>query len=102
MVTWNSGGDQDGANGGVFAQRFDSKSNRVGEEFQVNKDFYLSSEPEDALPLDNEHSGQLPSNGYYGAQWSDVVLGKILDGQYEIENEQFANQFTDGNQRIKD
>ena len=52
---WSSdGSDRDGANDGVFAQRFDNKSNKVGEEFQVNKNYYLSSEyPEDALPLEN-------------------------------------------------
>ena len=92
-------GDQDGANDGVFAQTWES--NKVGDEFQINTNFYQSSElPEDALLMENGDIlvSYRENADYYGGQYSDVVLGKIPSGHYEIENEIFANQFTDGNQ----
>ena len=36
VITWTSGGPQDGSGWGVFAQRYDSSGTAVGGEFQVN------------------------------------------------------------------
>ena len=82
------------------------KATKVEGQFQINTNFYQSSElPEDALLLENGDIlvSYRENADYYGGQYSDVVIGKIPSGHYEIENETFANQFTDGNQgRIND
>ncbi|MEB3342272.1 DUF4347 domain-containing protein [Okeania sp.] len=36
VVTWNSGGNQDGSASGVYGQRYNADGNKVGDEFQVN------------------------------------------------------------------
>ena len=36
IITWEGGNDQDGSEGGIFAQRFDSNGDKIGLEYQVN------------------------------------------------------------------
>jgi len=90
VVVWHSWGAQDGSQGGVFGQRFDSSGNPVGGEFQVNT--YTHSDqnyPDVAMAADGrfvvvwESRDQDGSyGGVYGQAYS--VLGVPLGGEIQV------------------
>lgn len=73
IVTWTSGGGQDGNNAGVFAQRFDAAGATVGVEFQVNTHFSGIQENSVATGL---------GDGGYLVVWESYLQDGSFDGVY--------------------
>jgi hypothetical protein len=97
VVAWSSDG-QDGAAEGIFAQRFDAKGGRAGDEFPVSA-FTSGAQdwPQVAAREDGSFLVAWESAGQDGS--SDAVMGRLYDrGGVPLGPEQRINVTTSGAQ----
>jgi len=99
VITWDSVG-QDGDKRGIYAQRFDSTGNTVGEEFQVNN--YTADhqrEPEMAMSHDGKFVITWSSKNQEGEGYG--VYAKLFNADGTVLKDEFqVNNITSGNQHI--
>jgi len=90
VITWHQNYDQDGDGSGIYAQRYDSEGNPVGDEFQVNT-YVESHQGSPSIAMD--------SNGNFVVTWGSK--GQDGDGsgvfarRYDCQPES-VNPDTDG------
>jgi hypothetical protein len=70
VVVWEST-DQDGDQDGIYAQRFDSSGNRLGNEFQVNT-FTRGNQSDPAVAMD--------ATGNFIIAWIDAGRSSSING----------------------
>jgi len=99
LVTWQSD-DQDGDGFGIFAQRYDANSQKVGSEFQVNQ-FYSSdqSRPEITSLENGGFAVSWMSDGQDGHAAGVYLRVFSVDGE-PLGNEIQVNKQSQGNQAL--
>jgi len=100
VVSWHSSLSQDGSGDGIFAQRYDSNGEKVGDEFQVNSFTNANQRVSSVAGL--EDGGFVivwQSDGQDGSGWG--IYGKRYDVNGEVVGEEFqVNSFTNLNQQL--
>ena len=77
IVLWESGGDQDGDDSGVYAQQFDSAGNKVNGEFQINTTTAANqANPDVTILNDGRMVAVWDADGQDGND--DAVVGRIF------------------------